>query len=54
MVAPMVVLLMLLCVPAALAVALLWVRLAPQRQRGAEAGSAQLPDAWVDSIRGGL
>lgn len=51
------VLLLVLCVPASLAVALIWVKLRPQRQayeRTRMAWPSTRPEAWVDAIRGGV
>ncbi len=51
------VLLLLLCAPAALAVALLWLLLRPQREayeRTRMAWPSTRPQAWGDAIRGGL
>lgn len=51
------VVLLLLCVPASLAVALIWVKLRPQRQayeRTRMAWPSTRPEAWADAIRGGV
>lgn len=51
------VLLLLFCVPVALAVALIWVQLRPQRQayqRTRMAWPSTRPEAWADAIRGGM
>lgn len=51
------VLILALCVPAALAVALMWVKLRPQRQayeRTRMAWPSTRPEAWADALRGGL
>lgn len=50
-------LMLLACVPAAFAVALLWMMLRPQReayQRTRMAWPSTRPEAWADAMRGGL